>query len=109
MGIDFLDMVFRIEKHFGIRISRNVILEALPPAPPRGEKWSATAGHVSDVVHRLLDEHQKAVAGAGGGPAIEVARRDVWPEVRKIVAEAMSIPVEDVHRDSRLVEDLGFT
>ena len=123
MGIDFLDMNFRLEKRFGFRLDW---MDAINAAVAEKRKFDPTAGEVCAAVEaglkaRGLTQRRDARSDATEGkpPVLEYAsgddrdwfdgRQDVWEAVREVIAATIQCGVENVQRESRLFADLGMT
>ena len=99
MGIDGLDIMFRIEKAFGIRIPRGRIywseeqrqLKRLPMAT------GLTIGDIHRRTCELLAEMNVPVPD------------DSWERVTQCVGGALSISPTTIRPQDRLMEDLGAT
>jgi len=118
MGLDALDMIFRLEKSFAVKIDKGFWDripqgEIVEPAsfwscdrfvrrsskPGRGYERrvpTVTAGDVHTVVCAILTENGMAI------PA------DSWPRVRKVLSEVTGHAVDKITRQSRLFDELGF-
>jgi acyl carrier protein len=129
MGIDLLDVVFRLEKRFAIRIRRGEFVELFDRRRP----GDATAGEVAAFVLGKLPQPRRGFASPGEhvdqsvgcmvcGYDLRGLRRDgrcpecgtdVAPEaqvlacVRQVLEDALGVDAEQVHRDSLLIRDLG--
>jgi acyl carrier protein len=93
MGIDFLDLVFRLEKRY------NLILDT-----GEWERLTAnrvnkdiTAGEVQFVVGLALRDVGRPVP------------RSLWNGVRLTLADTLGVKVSRIKPESRLVKDLGMT
>ena len=103
MGIDALDIAFRLEKSFRVKLSREDSDYMYGRGKPRHEQIEPTAGEIHDRLCELLK--RKGV----GPPA------DSWVRVQTCIAEGIGrrglfgkkLRPEDVHRESFLVKDLG--
>jgi acyl carrier protein len=120
MGIDFLDLTFRLEKRFGVELRLTAWEELIRQRP--GRKFDLTAGEVCQVVTAQLNAQRGGKGSARdvtlrGGPVLEyqstAARRggyegDPWPAVRDEIAGALSVPADKITPDSWLRRDLGM-
>jgi acyl carrier protein len=119
MGIDALDMIFRLEKSFAVKIDkgfwdRTPQGEIVEPASfwscdrfvrrSLNPEWryerrvpTVTAGDVHTVVCAILAENGMTV------PA------DSWPRVRKVLSEVTGHAVDEITTQSRLFDELGFS
>ena len=100
MGIDLLDLQFRVEREFNIQISSEVITQFLESGntenPPEGA-WTDT--RVSDFVLLV-----KATIKEQHGE-IKV---DIFERVQFHIAACMNIPVESMTPNAWMVRDLGM-
>jgi acyl carrier protein len=117
MGLDFLDVTFRIEKNFNLRIS-NEDWTALATGrrPP-----DVTAGELFELIRRRrncrsceYDLRGHADAGVcpecGRGFNVEAVTDDTqWEILRRLLAEAMGVERDNIRRETLLVRDLGMT
>ena len=96
MGIDGLDIVFRLEKEFSfsLRERGGNLMDASEQAI-RKRPTNVTAGMIHERLCTLLKEHGREV------PA------DSWDRVRHCIAGALGIPLEEIQRGDRIVQDLG--
>ena len=98
MGIDFLDIIFRIEKAFAAKIPRGVLhadVAVLSRRPGRRGRLDFTVGGLHEQVCTEL---------ARGGYTVPP---DSWERVRQCVSDALGVPVEAVRPESLLVSELG--
>ncbi len=93
MGIDFLDLTFRIEKLLGVTLDNDDWFESAK-GRARGDM---TAGELHFLVGVKLREAELPVPWS------------CWTRVRVAVAETAGVPIHEVKRDSWLCEDLGLT
>ena len=118
MGIDALDMLFRLEKSFGVKFDKGFWdrmprEEAVEPARwwscdrfvrrSSNPKWgyerrvpTVTAGDVHGVVCAILAERGMTVP------------TDSWPRVRAVLSEVTGHAVDEITAQSRLFDELGF-
>ena len=124
MGIDFLDMTFRLEKRFGIRMPPMTAWEPRYILGRRG--LDLTAWDVAEVVAEQLAIEAARPRQVPGTVVLEyesasaLARRDhspaelagdaaaVWPGVRDVLCDTLGRHPSDVTPDARLVSDLGM-
>ena len=117
VGIDGLDMLFRLEKSFGLKFDGG-FWDRIPqgeaePVPwwrcgrfvtrSSNPKWRyerrepvVTAGDVHAIVCTILTEKGMTVPP------------DSWPRVRAVLSEVTGHAVEEISTQSRLFQDLGF-
>jgi hypothetical protein len=86
-----LDVVFRLENSFGIKICRTKIDSV------NGPPGSITAGEAHERGCRLLRER-----GQPGPPSS-------WRRVQSVLSEATGTPPRLIRRDTRLRQDLRIT
>ncbi len=93
MGLDVLDLVFRLEGRFGIEISRGDWLELMR----RNEPPDVAVGDLFDLVCR------RAIQGG-------VQEADsLWPIFQRDVSEALGVEPEEVAKWKWILRDLGAT
>jgi hypothetical protein len=96
MGIDGLDIHFRLEKEFGGKLPHlywsadELRMKKLPRVDP-------TMGDIHARLCAFLAETHRPV------PA------DSWSRVQKCIGEALAIPPEQIQPHHRLLADLGAT
>ena len=116
MGIDVLDITFRIEKQIGLRIS--------------GEDWNRLIAEndgsrdvrAGQLLELALERRacRKCRCGLLGypesGACPECGTRfdyseteQLWEELRIVLSEALRVKREKITRDSQLIKDLGMT
>jgi hypothetical protein len=91
MGIDTLDIIFRLEKAFGIKIPRNVLFE---------ESWDwrrrdVRVGELHEQLCRRLREAGRPVPHSS------------WHRVKVCVAESLGVELRKINRESWLFRELG--
>ena len=92
MGIDALDITFRLEKRFGIKTSRDD-LKAF-----ENTDWSAfTAGFLHDLICEKLRQAKRPIP------------RSTWNGVRLDIARGIGISPLLIRREQRLIQDLGMS
>jgi hypothetical protein len=93
MGIDALDLCFRLEKHFGIRITAKdfEMLHARPDA------WDPTAGEVHAWIVKLCATCNVRVPWSS------------WNRVRLALANVVRKPPQFIKRDTHLIRDSDFS
>ena len=98
MGIDALDIVFRLEKSFGIKVPRGRLFWT-DEQRRRGEDppGDVSVGEIHERLSGLMREQNLPVPG------------DSWERVRDCVAGALGVRPEEVRREHRIVRDLGAT
>ena len=118
MGLDLVELDFRIEKRFGVRIG----VEAWERAAVGRVPFDLTAAEVTGVVDAAL--RRAGMSPAVPRPAPEATSQrvldyavsehvvapvdDVWAEVRHIIAATLRVPAVRVDPTSWLRRDLGM-
>jgi len=96
MGIDFLDLNFRVEKRFGVQLH----VADFPPEILHNNAL-LTAGLYSDTVQRKINARLRGTGQPEAG--------DVWPQVRDLIAATVQMDPHEITPESRLIQDLGYT
>lgn len=117
MGVDLLDITFRIEKTFGIRMPFNAWLEfaGMNRDQVAAVGFDVTAGQIYDfIVSRLrempdglhvpVESPPKSFNPNRPGPW---SREDVWDLLRGILVDCLGVDSQVVTPDARLMADLG--
>jgi acyl carrier protein len=94
MGLDALEIRFRLEKRFGIEIRG-----------PRLNVVFQTAGSLSEFVWQKLQGPSVTEPPVG---AERFTREECWAEVRDILADVLVIKPDQICPESRLIDDLGM-
>jgi acyl carrier protein len=95
MGIDLLDVAFRLERRFGVRVSREqlekLVLKHDPPDIRVGDLFDFIRGEVprSGVLDLELDAHA------------------LWPIYQREISDALGVDIENVTKEKGLIHDLG--
>jgi acyl carrier protein len=98
VGIDALDLVFRLEKAFDFKMPRREAAslywsaEQIRSKAPRPN--DATIGQIHERLCEILKRQGRAV------PV------DSWQRVQRTVSECLFIPIDQVRAESRFVQDL---
>lgn len=118
MGIDLLDIMFRVERRWGIRISNDDLTQA--GSRPE-QKWDITC---HDLMQLILARTRRCArcrydlrghAGPGRCPECgnafmcPASEDECWRDLRQILAESLRVEPEDIQPDSLLIRDLGCT
>lgn len=91
MGIDTLDIIFRLEKRFDIKIPRNMLFE---------EPWNWRRGDLQvGQLHEQVCSRLKQL----GWPI----PRSSWHRVKLCVAESLGVELRKVRPESWLFKELG--
>jgi acyl carrier protein len=130
MGMDLLDMVFRLEKAFDIKIRTAAFTALISNRQPP----DMTAGELADFVLRTLPPRRRSVSGEnwinadqscviceynlrglrGDGVCPECGtpaslEGQTWAGVRQVLTDVLGIPLEQIRPNSLLAKDLGAT
>ena len=127
MGIDILDICFRLEKRFKIRLRGqfNTLFEKRTPP-------DATAGEVQDFVLKVIGSpaapsdgeapieqdltcmncgyNLRGLKRSGACPECGASagyEDQIWVGVRNVLVDSLGVNEDEVHRDSLLIRDLG--
>lgn len=129
MGIDFLDLHFKLEKTLGVKIPRgsfdSLIGVRKPPDITAGEFHRVVLGIYREIsaerrVQRVENDVRCERCGITLGeiPVPGFCRRCgypfdeddyVWYLVKVCIADAFGVEVKDIYRDSLLIKDLGMS
>ena len=100
MGIDLLDLTFRVEKEFGIKLERDGLLEFLHAGntdePPTGAWTDIRVRDFLEYVRENL-ERQKVESTT-----------EIYERVCDIIAETLGVDDSEITLDAWLVKDLGM-
>ncbi|HET6250925.1 MAG TPA: hypothetical protein VFE47_24765 [Tepidisphaeraceae bacterium] len=125
MGIDFLDIMFRLEKKLNVRVGRDD-----GPAPRTANIGETTAGQLADWFDKIRKKNfsgkarrveqslhcLNCAADLRGIPTHGFCRacgREIsdeeyaWRIVREVLIDVLAVDEDEVHRDARLIKDLG--
>jgi hypothetical protein len=91
MGVDWLDIRFRLERQFDITFEQTDFAHVWESG-----RRDLTAGELFDVVCVRLQSEGRPIPYSG------------WNRVRLELARALVVPPHHIHVDSRLVADLGM-
>ncbi len=95
MGIDLLDVTFRIEHRFGIKLSRDQLRKMVMRNDPPDIK-------VGDLFELVRSEAPRI-----GVMDLELDADAFWPILQRLISDALGVDLEDVTKDKGLVHDLG--
>lgn len=93
MGLDLLDLTFRLEKAFGIKVAQADLLKLESGRFP----WDVTAGELHLWVVQICNER-----GVKFPPSS-------WNRVRLELAKVVGKPPQVIRRETLVVRDLGFS
>src|SRR5262245_3476935 len=95
MGIDLLDIAFRLERQFGVRVSHDQLLKlAMRNEPP-------------DIRVADLFDFIRGEVPESGVLDLESDGDAFWPIYQCAISDALGIDLEEVTKDKGLVRDLG--
>lgn len=95
MGIDVLDLAYRIEKAFDIIWPFEVHQRMWEAAAKAKGRADLTAGELCDFIRLMLAEWNKPIPG------------DSWLRVQGLLGEMFDVAPETIQRDTHLRRDLG--
>ncbi|MBA4031741.1 MAG: hypothetical protein C0478_12750 [Planctomyces sp.] len=100
MGIDLLDLMFRVEREFGITLQRADLMQLLKD----GNTTDPPAGTWSDIrVADFVSFVEAAISDQQAAPA-----PDVYNRIKKHIVECLGVEPLDVTPNAWLVRDLGM-
>ena len=97
MGIDLLDLAFRLERQFGVRVSPDqfskLAMRNDPPDIRVGDLFDLLRGEVPRF--GILD--------------LELDAHSLWPIYQRAISDALGVDLDEVTNDKGLIHDLGAT
>lgn len=110
MGLDLLDLSFRIEQRFSLKLSPQAFTEMAGWSPdnPDGRPFDVTVGQIYEFLLARLEvvDEGKSRSGALSESRIWTPR-EVWDELEEILVECLCVKPDEVRPGARLVADLG--
>lgn len=105
MGLDLLDIVFRLERSFGIKIPRGDFDKLLSPEEPRDIR----IGDLFNYVHRRVRSADVSDRDLYDRDLddLEPDRDVLWSLFQEAISDALGIEPEEVAEDRGLFRDLG--
>lgn len=102
MGIDFLDLVFRCEKEFGIKIDREDIATLARPSPFRTNRFGNDAidlqvRDLTALIEEILERQQRTSEGS------------IFDRTKPLIASCLDVSESKITLDSWLIHDLGMS
>jgi hypothetical protein len=95
MGLDLLDVAFRLERQFGVKVSPDqyskMAMRNDPPDIRVGDLFDFIRGEVPCV--GVLD--------------LELNADALWPMFQREISDALGVDLEEVTKDKGLIHDLG--
>jgi acyl carrier protein len=110
MGLDLLDLSFRIEQRFYLKLPPQAITEMAGWSPDNsgGRSFDVTVGQIYEF---LLARVAIVDDGEGRSAALTERRiwtpRTLWDELEEILVECLCVEPDDVRPGARLLSDLG--
>ncbi len=95
MGVNLLDIVFRLERTFTIRIGRDEIFQLLE------------VGKTADIRVGKLFNYVHAKAVHAGVFDEDLDADLIWAMFRRALSDALGIEAEEVCKDKRIIHELG--
>ena len=95
MGIDMIDLAFRLERHFGVRLS----MEELRKMWMKNEPPDIRVGELFDFVCGLVPQPE--------GLDLDADADSLWPLFQRDVSDALGVELREVTKDKWLAHDLG--
>ena len=95
MGIDLLDVAFRIERRFRVKIGR----EQLTKLVMRNDPPDIRVGDLFDLIRSEIPHV--------GILDLELDADDLWPMFQREISGALGIDADEIKKDKGLVHDLG--
>ena len=92
MGVDLLDVTFRVEDQFGVKLDNS--------------DWESLFGHRTTFDVSAGELH--FLVGAKLGEAGKPVPRSCWNGIRLVLAKTLGIPPNRIKPESRLVRDLSM-
>jgi hypothetical protein len=97
MGIDLLDLAFRLERRFGVKVTREQMTKlAMQNEPP-----DITVGDLFELIRDQIPQ--------SGVLDLEIDAELLWPLFQQQICDALGVNLEDVTKDKGLIHDLGAT
>ena len=116
MGIDLLDIAFRIQKNIGARIETE---DWFRLAAESGSPRDIRAGQLLELIlaqpacrkcrYDLRGMSSKSLCPECGTPFDYSDVDQLWENLRAAIADALSVKKDQITRDSLLIKDLGMT
>jgi hypothetical protein len=95
MGIDLLDLAFRLERLFGVRVSREQLLKLVMRNDP------------PDIMVSDLYEFIRGEAPHSGVLDLELDADSLWRIYQRAISDALGVDLEEIRKDKGLIRDLG--
>jgi acyl carrier protein len=108
MGIDYLDMVFRAQRKFGVRFPSPDRPDSIFNVECKGDLKLLTAGAVHRHVLRLLPSQAIVNPLRTDRDWREAHPEEVWEAVVDVLVETLGVERSRVTPEARLIDDLGM-
>ncbi len=95
MGIDLIDLAFRLERHFGVKLT----IDQLRKMWIKNEPPDIRVGELFDFVRRKVPE--------AGVLDLDADADILWPLFQRDVSDALDVELREVTKDKWLAHDLG--
>jgi hypothetical protein len=110
MGLDLLDLSFRIEQRFSLKLPPQSIIEVSGWSPDDrdGRPFDVTVGQIYEFLLarlEIVDEAESRSCAQTNGRTW--TPREVWDELEEILVECLCVIPDDLRPGARLVADLG--
>lgn len=112
MGLDYLDLIFRVEKEFKVRISQADLEEmgrVQPDVPASAVLELLVTRPTCPSCGYSLRGHGVAGMCPECGGSFVFDSEETWERLRRILAAVTRLDPVKISRESLLVRDLGFT
>lgn len=96
MGLDLLDLVFRLERRFGTKIRRAQLDELIGANDP------------PDILVGALFDLVRQTAKPGGLFDEEMDAESLWPMFQREVSDSLGVDEEEVTKEKWLIRELGM-
>ena len=97
MGLDLLDVKYRLEQRFGVKVTN----EQMTKLAMRNEPPDINVGDLFELIRDQIPQ--------SGVLDLEIDAELLWPLFQQEISDALGVNVEDVTKDKGLIHDLGAT
>jgi hypothetical protein len=97
MGIDMLDVAFRLERRFRVKISRDQLAKLVM----RNEPPDIRVGDLFDFIRSEIPRV--------GVLDFELDADVLWPMFQREISDGLGVSADEVTKDKGLIHDLGAT
>jgi hypothetical protein len=95
MGLELLDLAFRLERQFGVRVSR----EQLSKLAMRNDPPDIRVGDLFEFIRGEVPQ--------SGVLDLELDADSLWPFYQRTISDALGVDLEEIGKDKGLIRDLG--